>query len=390
MVTGKGTMPSNDNPTGPRTVTGIQHALSFPEAESSYARLFDTHIDLLKDSFPCIMCEYNGKDKQQVLGHLLESHHIVIADVDNLVALHAYLSHWKHRLLTLTIKDVAVTMATAPTTDSPGGEFYMLSPAVDEDEILRHRLRKDTLATLLEYQQMERADMHNNTRRCLFCKTIPMGNRKDYLNHMLQAHGLSIGLPDNIVCLDVFLELLSNKLRQLQCLHCEKTFKTKDVLRAHMRKKKHFKLNSHNKDYDKFYMVNYLEEGKGWEALQKEKDTIDSGDETGANQWDEWQEESSDENVTVCLFCSHLEASPEDIFPHMVTCHGFDFKAIRRDKKLDFYQCIKMLNYLRRQTYQRRCYVCDQSFPLDGELLAHAQANAHFDVSGQPDIWNMT
>jgi len=44
----------------------------------------------------------------------------------------------------------------------------------------------------------------------------------------------------------------------LQCLYCEKTFRDKFVLKEHMRKKQHRKINCKNKLYDKFYIINYL------------------------------------------------------------------------------------------------------------------------------------
>ena len=39
-----------------------------------------------------------------------------------------------------------------------------------------------------------------------------------------------------------------------------------------MRKKQHKKVNSQNKVYDRFYVINYLELGKGWEEVLSEDD----------------------------------------------------------------------------------------------------------------------
>ena len=64
-----------------------------------------------------------------------------------------------------------------------------------------------------------------------------------------------------------------NKIKSknsLQCLYCEKHFPAPAVLRKHMRKKKHFKINARNKIYDKFYIINYLEPGKYWETFENE------------------------------------------------------------------------------------------------------------------------
>lgn len=44
-----------------------------------------------------------------------------------------------------------------------------------------------------------------------------------------------------------------------------------------MRKKKHFKIASKNRQYDRFYVINYLEPGKNWESF--ENDNYDSEDE---------------------------------------------------------------------------------------------------------------
>lgn len=37
-----------------------------------------------------------------------------------------------------------------------------------------------------------------------------------------------------------------------------------------MRKKQHKKINPKNKEYDRFYVINYLELGKTWEDIQNE------------------------------------------------------------------------------------------------------------------------
>ncbi len=44
----------------------------------------------------------------------------------------------------------------------------------------------------------------------------------------------------------------------IKCIYCEKTFKNHAVLKKHMRKKKHFKINAKDTSYDQFYMINYL------------------------------------------------------------------------------------------------------------------------------------
>lgn len=111
---------------------------------------------------------------------------------------------------------------------------------------------------------------------------------------MFTEHNFNIGLPDNLVHVNEFLDMLEAKLSRyvwtypdhlsiliilcsLQCLYCEKTFTSPAVLRKHMRKKKHFKIASKNRQYDRFYVINYLEPGKNWESF--ENDNYDSEDE---------------------------------------------------------------------------------------------------------------
>jgi len=47
------------------------------------------------------------------------------------------------------------------------------------------------------------------------------------------------------------------------CLFCEKEFKEWSILKDHMRKKGHKRLDPKNKDYDKYYVINYLVSGGG-------------------------------------------------------------------------------------------------------------------------------
>ena len=61
-----------------------------------------------------------------------------------------------------------------------------------------------------------------------------------------------------------FIETLRSRLKDLQCLSCAKTFKDRNTLKDHMRKKSHRGLNKDDRSFDKFYLINYLEMGKRW------------------------------------------------------------------------------------------------------------------------------
>jgi uncharacterized C2H2 Zn-finger protein len=45
---------------------------------------------------------------------------------------------------------------------------------------------------------------------------------------------------------------------ELQCLYCERIFRDHASFRAHLRKKRHYKINPRDKRFDKFYIINYV------------------------------------------------------------------------------------------------------------------------------------
>ncbi|KAF0524841.1 S-adenosyl-L-methionine-dependent methyltransferase [Gigaspora margarita] len=62
--------------------------------------------------------------------------------------------------------------------------------------------------------------------------------------------------------------------------------------------------------------------------------------------WDDWEEETQDSK---CLFCKDLFNVTTELFQHCKERHGFDFQALRVELKLDFYQSIRLINYIRNQ-----------------------------------------
>ncbi|CAO3572597.1 unnamed protein product [Mortierella alpina] len=68
------------------------------------------------------------------------------------------------------------------------------------------------------------------------------------------------------------------------------------------------------------------------------------------NGWDDWEDE---EGMAACdpqcLFCAQTFASAREVFDHCTHTHGFDFLRARQQFDLDFYQSIRLINYLRHQ-----------------------------------------
>ena len=105
--------------------------------------------------------------------------------------------------------------------------------------------------------QKQRSDP-NFSRMCLFCRKIFSENRSQLFDHLYNDHNFFIGHPDNIIDANEFLDILEEKLKKLLCLYCEREFKNWNVLKEHMRKKGHKTLNHNNREYDRFYLINYL------------------------------------------------------------------------------------------------------------------------------------
>ncbi|CAG8466703.1 5633_t:CDS:10 [Funneliformis caledonium] len=69
--------------------------------------------------------------------------------------------------------------------------------------------------------------------------------------------------------------------------------------------------------------------------------------------WDDWEEEEGDQQDIKCLFCDELFPLANNLFGHTSRHHGFDFQKTRTELKLDFYQCIRLINYIRQQVLEK-------------------------------------
>lgn len=103
-------------------------------------------------------------------------------------------------------------------------------------------------------------------------KTKFSGTRQGLLRHLSHQHNLQLGNPQNLVFIEKLVNKIEEKLSDLQCIYCEKIFSTRNILKEHMRKKLHKRINPENKLYDEYFIINYLEEDKDWHAIDKEED----------------------------------------------------------------------------------------------------------------------
>ncbi|XP_068170125.1 zinc finger protein 277 [Antennarius striatus] len=351
-----------------------------PEGTSSPSKHWPS-LELLV----CLFCRESVPQVQKdvLLKHLLMEHKTVIADVKLIADLPKYLLYWKGRFLEQPVTEfcsVIKTNSTGPVEKQE--DYFLLCDVLPEDRILRERLQQRRLEEVLEQQQAEREDSSFN-HVCMFCSEEFTGNRATLLNHMAREHSFSIGLPDNIVYCKQFLETLQSKLDNLQCLYCEKSFRDKTTLKDHMRKKSHRRINANNHEYDRFYIINYLELGKTWEDVQSEDDRELVDDED--DDWSDWQAHPV---TAVCLFCDHQSETMDQIYTHMKDTHGFDLHQLRTQLGLRFYQQVKLVNFIRRQIHQSRCYGCQEKFDSRDDVVRHIVDEGHVMMLPEVSTWN--
>ncbi|XP_069141616.1 zinc finger protein 277-like isoform X2 [Argopecten irradians] len=301
----------------------------------------------------CLMCEETfiiNEGNNELLRHLLLSHKLVIAEVHHVADIKRYLVYWKQRFKEQPITDFCsvIKTNTGEKDRDPSEDYFLLSDVLPEDKCYRQYLQKRKLEEVIQQQQAERDD-DNFCQMCLFCRTKFTKKRSELLDHMAHDHGFSIGLPNNLVYIDELLAKLHEKLNNLQCLYCERTFRDRAILKEHMRKKQHKKVNPKNKSYDKYYIINYLEMGKNWEAIQQENDRdIVSDDSTETeDEWEGWQEEAGSQ--AVCLYCMFSSSNSAKLHAHMQELHDLDLQDVKLRMNLDFYQQVKLINFIRRQ-----------------------------------------
>lgn len=69
-------------------------------------------------------------------------------------------------------------------------------------------------------------------------------------------------------------------------------------------------------------------------------------DDDNDNDWNGWDEEDAGDSAK-CLFCDKIVQSTKLTLAHVKSDHGFDFDAVRSQLKLDFYGCMRLINFIR-------------------------------------------
>lgn len=364
--------------------------LSFPS--SSKAKKLTVSFDESENNTTeCILCDVMfdlPSQQHELLTHIFEVHKLVIADVPFIASLSKYINYWKIRFTNSDLKEFCSTVIVDVEKDGEvlkDQEYYLLSDVLPEDKQLREGLQMKRLEWVVEQQLKEREDS-NFTKGCLFCRLQITGKRADYITHLSTKHNLQLGRPQNLVFIDKLIDKIEGKLESLHCIYCEKLFKDRNVLKEHMRKKLHKRINPDNKEYDQFYIINYMEMGKNWKDIHKSVKPPSRRDSSGSDDaadWSDWQEEA--EVAIVCLFCNYSVNNWTDVIKHMMTEHSFPYEA--STAHLDFYQQVKLVNYIRRLMYCRQCIICNAEFATRDDLMQHMKQENHLVMPSQ-DLWN--
>ncbi|KAL5197215.1 hypothetical protein ABZP36_000727 [Zizania latifolia] len=107
-------------------------------------------------------------------------------------------------------------------------------------------------------------------------------------------------------------------------------------------------------------------------------DSEDYDDEEEEEGWDDWDSDGDDAAAgggLLCLFCSTRFDSESSLFSHCASEHRFDFYKLVKETGMDFYGCIKLINFIRSKVAENKCWSCGQAFSSNSELCRHLHAS---------------
>lgn len=310
---------------------------------------FEGHMGIYSDAdnFKCIFntCSFESHSPLDCLLHMGAEHNFVISNLASLSMLPYYLSAW--------------TVAPPPLVEAElyGAKRMTIDPANSEEIKLRNLLHKMMLDRAMERHEYERTQRIESIP-CLFCKDTFTGTWHEYLQMLFDVHRFNPGRPQNLVYIESLVAHLRAKLNANCCIHCGQHFDKPHQLKAHMKKKPHDKIPD-SKYYDRFYMVNYLEEGRKWREIAQEGD-CDGAPESIEEGIKDFENET-EVSETKCLICDFVAPTPMQVAEHMVNFHQFDLAQVTKEFASDFYKLVKFVNYARMLKNQNKCFICGES-----------------------------
>ena len=302
---------------------------------------FEGHMGMYteSDNFKCIFntCSFETHSPLECLFHMNKEHNFVISNLASLSMLPNYLSAWN--VAPPPIVETTIYGVTRKTID----------PKNPEEIKLRNMLHKMMLDKAMQRHEYERTKKIENIP-CLFCKDLFTGTWHEYLQMLFDVHKFNPGRPQNLVYIEELVSHLRAKLNSNCCINCGQHFDKPHLLKAHMKKKPHDKIPD-SKYYDRFYMVNYLEEGRKWQEIAQEGD-VDAGPETIEEGIKDFENET-EVSETKCLICDFVASTPFEASEHMGTYHRFYLSKIKEFFDGNFYKLVKFVNYARKMKNQK-------------------------------------
>ncbi|WIA42932.1 hypothetical protein OEZ86_008845 [Tetradesmus obliquus] len=67
------------------------------------------------------------------------------------------------------------------------------------------------------------------------------------------------------------------------------------------------------------------------------------------DEWEEWDGDEEEDDATRSLFCDVVLPSPEAAFEYDATHYGFDIRQFKIERRLDDYDTIRVINFIRRE-----------------------------------------
>ncbi|WCJ27874.1 protein arginine methyltransferase 3 [Euphorbia peplus] len=111
------------------------------------------------------------------------------------------------------------------------------------------------------------------------------------------------------------------------------------------------------------------------EPRKEEEMEEEDDDEEDNEDWNDWQDDDDAEDGLdfnfLCLFCDSKFVSCSELFDHCGFTHKFSFNAIRKDLSLDFYSSFKLINYVRSEVAENRCWSCRATCESIKDLQNH-------------------
>lgn len=373
------------------TQPGVVGPLSFCNQNSSlpiHEQLFPSSTQVI-----CLFCDKTFQfyqEKHEYLAHLYLKHRLIIGDEDQVSVFHEYLTYWHDIFAGDDFTKFCTTMMMDQLPDgtpSKNEQYFLLCDVTPQDFEIRKKLQTKRLELALAQHQFERTD-DKLERNCLFCRDVLKTTRYHFIEHLYRKHFLQLGKPDNLVFIDTLIDTVQLKLSNLICLFCEKKFKDRPTLKEHMRKKGHKRINPENKNYDRFFLINYQNQYSSGPARNKYSSIkYKNNDENNANifeddsNWSDWEDDDGIE--VTCLYCSEKNKDFSKLKNHIEIDHGIDFD--KETNEMTFYDRVKIVNYVRRKIFKMECLKCDKDFRVLSDLQKHLEDTNHYSLGNRND-----